>query len=101
MTEQKEEVRELPVLKIKAHEREECAKKVVVSVKVAAVRYPMPKHIVLRVKFKDGSEKVVTAHFVSMYKDYAFYFLRAAHAREVAPLLDQIQEVKAYEEETR
>jgi len=100
MTEQKE-IKEFPVLKIKAHEREECTKKTVVSVKVAAVRYPMPKHIVLRVKLKDGSEKVVIAHFVSMYKDYAFYFLRAAHAREVAPLVDQIQEVKAYEEETQ
>jgi hypothetical protein len=100
MTEQKE-IKELPVLRIKAHEREECAKKAVVSVKVAAAKYPMPKHIILHFRFKDGSEKVVVAHFVSMYKDYAFYFLRAAHAREVAPLVDQIQEVKAYEEEAQ
>ena len=100
MTEQKE-VRELQILKIKMHEREECAKRVVVSVKVAAAKYPMPKHIILRFKFKDGSEKIAEAVFVSMYKDYAYYFLRAAHAREVAPLLNEIQEVKAYEEEAQ
>jgi hypothetical protein len=100
MTEQKE-IREFPVLKIRAHERDECTKKVVVSVKVAAAKYPMPKRIVLRVKLKDGSEKTAEAHFVSMYKDYAYYFLRAAHAREIAPLVDQIQEVKAYEEEVQ
>jgi len=104
MTEQKEVkelqvLKELPVLKVKAHEREDCRKTVVVSVKVAVVKYPMPRHIVLRVKFKDGSEKIVRAYFASMYKDYAYYFLRAAHARELAPALSQIQEVKAYEEE--
>jgi hypothetical protein len=73
----------------------------VVSVKVAAAKYPMPKYITLHIRFKDGSEKVVIAHFVSMYKDYAFYFLRAAHAREIAPLLNEIQEVKAYEEKAQ
>ena len=94
MTEQKE-ARAFQVLKIKAYERK-CTKKAVVSVKVAA-KYPMPKYIVLHFKFKDGSEKFAVARFISMYKNYAYYFLRAAHARKVAPLLNEIQEVMAYE----
>jgi hypothetical protein len=102
MTEQKQQ-KEFPVLKIKTHEREDCMKRVIVSVKVAASKYPMPRRIILRIKLKDGSEKTAVAHFVSMYKDYAYYFLQAAHAREIAPLFNQnqIQEVKAYEEETQ
>jgi hypothetical protein len=91
------EKKEIPVLKIKVQEREDCRKRLIVSVKVAAAKYPMPKRIVLRVKFNNGSEKVVEAHFVSMYHKYAYYFLYAAHAREIAPLMSQIQEVKAYE----
>jgi len=99
MTEQKEETKGIPILKINSYQREGYIKRVVVSVKVAVTKYPMPKRIVLHVKLKDGSEKVVKAHFVSMYKDYAYYFLQAAHARELAPLVSQIQEVHAYEEE--
>ena len=98
MTEQKEETKGIPILKINSYQREGYVKRVVVSVKVAVTKYPMPKRIVLHVKLKDGSEKVVKAHFVSMYKDYAYYFLQAAHARELAPLVSQIQEAKAYEE---
>jgi hypothetical protein len=98
MTEQKQQ-KEFPVLKINAHQREDCMKRVIVSVKVDASKYPMPKRIDLRIRFKDGSEKVVKGHFVSMYKNYAYYFLQAAHAREIAPMIEQIQEAKAYEEE--
>jgi hypothetical protein len=97
MTEQKEKelpVQEFPVLKIRAYEKEECRKRVVVSVKVAAVKYPMPKRITLRIKLKDGSEKIVKGSFVSMYKDYAYYLLQSAHARELVPLFDQIQKVR-------
>ncbi len=93
--------REIPVLKINAQEKEECRRKVVVSVKVAATKYPMPRQIVLRIKLKDGSEKTAKAYFVSMYNNYAYYFLHAAYARELAPLMDQVQEVRAYEEEAQ
>ncbi|MFZ8809257.1 MAG: hypothetical protein ACO2PN_14285 [Pyrobaculum sp.] len=98
MTEQKEETKGIPILKINSYQRRDCTKRVIVSVKVAVTKYPMPKRIALHVKLKDGSEKVANAHFVSMYKDYAYYLLQAAHARELAPLVSQIQEAKAYEE---
>ncbi len=100
MTEQKQQ-KEFPVLKINAQERKDCTKRVIVSVKVAAAKYPMPRRLVLHIKLKDGSEKTAVAHFVSMYKDYAYYFLQAAHAREIAPLVvgQMIEEVKAYEVE--
>lgn len=93
--------REIPVLRIKAHEREECRKRIIVLVKVALTKHLMPKHIVLRIRLKDGSEKIVKASLVSAYNNYAYYSLYAAHARELAPLMDQVQEVRAYEEETQ
>ena len=99
MSEQKEEVKEFRVLRVKAYERKDCRKIVTVLVKVAVAKHPMPKHIILHVKLKDGSEKLARAHFMSMYKNYAYYSLQAAHARELAPLVEQIQEMKAYEEE--
>ncbi len=100
MTEQKQQ-KEFQVLRIKTHEREDCMKRVIVSVKVAMAKYPMPRRIVLHIKLKDGSEKTAVASFVSMYKNYAYYFLHAAYARELAPLVGQIEEVKAYEEEAQ
>ncbi len=95
------EIKEVPILKITATKKKECRKITAVLVKVAAAKHPMPQHIVLHLKFKDGSERVVRAYFASMYRDYAYYFLRAADAKEVAPLVVQIQEAKAYEEETQ
>jgi hypothetical protein len=89
------------VLKIKAYEREECRRRIVVSVKVAVAEHPVPQYIRLYIKFKDGSEKFAMARLISAYNRYAYYFLAAAYAREVAPLVNQIQEVKVYEEETR
>ena len=100
MTEQKEMGRrEIPIVKIKTRERKSCRKIRGITVKVAAVRVPMPKHIVLHVKLKDGSEKVAKAHLVSLYNNYAYYFLYASHVEELMPVIYQIQEVKAYEEE--
>ena len=98
MTEQKE-VREIPVVKIKTREKEACRKTRGVTVKVAVVRVPMPKHIVLYIKLKDGTEKVARAHLVSTYGNYAYYFLYASYVEELMPVFNQIQEVKAYEEE--
>jgi desulfoferrodoxin (superoxide reductase-like protein) len=100
MTEQKETGRkEIPVVKIKTREKETCRKIRGITVKVAAVAYPMPKHIVLHIKLKDGSEKVARAHLVSMYNNYAYYFLYASYVEELMPVFNQIQEVKAYEEQ--
>jgi len=98
MTEQKG-VREIPVVKIKTREKEACRKIRGVTIKVAVVRVPMPKHIVLHIKLKDGTEKVARAHLVSMYNNYAYYFLYASYVEELMPFMNQIQEVKAYEEE--
>jgi hypothetical protein len=95
-TVQKEE--EFKVLKVKAYKRRECRKRVVVSVKVAVPKHPAPRYVKVHIKFKDGSEKVARAHIVSAYSYYAYYFLDAAYAKEVAPKADQIQEVKVYEE---
>jgi hypothetical protein len=95
--ESKEIPMEIPVHKVSMHEKEYCHKRTIVSVKVAAVKYPMPRRILLRVRLKDGSERSAEAHFVSMYNKYAYYFLYAADARELAPLMNQIEEVKAYE----
>jgi desulfoferrodoxin (superoxide reductase-like protein) len=93
--------KEVPVLKVVARKKKECRNVTTVLVKVAAVKHPMPQHIVLRITFKDGTEKIAKAYFSSMYKDYAFYFLYAADAKEVAPRVNQIQAAKAYEEERR
>jgi desulfoferrodoxin (superoxide reductase-like protein) len=90
---------EIPVVKIKTRERESCRKIRGITVKVAAVRFPMPKHIVLYIKLKDGSEKVAKAHLVSIYNNYAYYFLYASYVEELMPLMNQIQEVKAYVEQ--
>jgi len=100
MTEQKEMGRrEIPIAKIKTRERESCRKIRGITVKVAAVAYPMPKHIVLHIKLKDGTEKVAKAHLVSMYNNYAYYFVYPLYVEELMPVINQIQEVKAYEEE--
>jgi hypothetical protein len=101
MMQKSSQEKEVPVLKIVARKRRECRKTTTVLVKVAAKKHPMPQHIILHLKFKDGTEKTVKAYFASMYKDYAFYYLYAADAKEVAPLVKQIQEAKAYEEETQ
>jgi len=110
--EQKEEVKEIPVLGVKTREKEICVKvhrgksrrkickkKRGITVKVAVTRFPMPRRIELRIKLKDGTEKSVKAHLVSTYNNYAFYFPYASQIDELMPLLKQIQEVKAYEEE--
>jgi hypothetical protein len=93
----REEKKEIPVLKIKSYERDVCRKKRNITVKVAVTKFPMPKRITLRVKLKDGSEKIVKAHLVSTYNYYAYYFLNASHVEELMPLMNQIQEIKAYE----
>jgi hypothetical protein len=97
MTEQKE----IPVLKINAREKEVCRKKRGVTVKVAVTQFPMPKRIRLHIKLKDGSEKVAGAHLVSTYNSYAYYFIYASQVDEIMPVVNQIQEVKAYAEETQ
>jgi hypothetical protein len=94
---QKEE-KETEVLMVKAYERRECRNRTVVSVKVAMVKHPPPRRVRLHIKFKDGSEKAAKAHLVSAYSNYAYYYLDAAYARELAPLVGQIQEVRVYEE---
>jgi desulfoferrodoxin (superoxide reductase-like protein) len=97
MTEQKTEI---PVIKIKTRERESCRKTRGVTVKVAAVKFPMPRHIILRIKLKDGTERIAKAHLVSTYNNYAYYFLYASYVDEIMSLINQIQEVKAYEKES-
>ena len=89
------------VLRINSYERRECRKRIVVSVKVAVAEHPVPKHARLHVKFKDGSEEVARAHLVTVYSHYAYYYLDAAYARKIAPLVNKIQEVKIYEEEVQ
>jgi hypothetical protein len=101
MTEQNVTAKEIPVLKIKTREKEACRKTRGVTVKVAAVKFPMPKRIRLHIKLKDGSEKVVWAHLVSTYNNFAYYFLYASYVDEIMPVVNQIQEVKAYEEEAQ
>jgi hypothetical protein len=95
---QKEEKR-FEVLRVKAYTRRECRKRIVVSVKVAVAEHPPPRYVKTRFKFKDGSEKAARAHLISAYSNYAYYFLDAAYAKEVAPLVDQLQEVEVYKEE--
>jgi hypothetical protein len=103
MTEQKETPKEIPVLKINAREKEVCRKKRGITVKVAVTQFPMPKRIRLHIKLRDGSEKVARAHLVSVYGNYAYYFLYATFVDEVMSLIsqNQIQEVKAYAEEAQ
>lgn len=90
--------KEIPVVKIKTREKEICRKTRGITVKVAAVTYPMPKHITLHIKLKDGSEKVARAHLVSVYNNYAYYFLYSVYVDELMPVVNQIQEVRAYKE---
>jgi hypothetical protein len=101
MTEQKEIPKEIPVVKIKTREKETCRKTRGVTVKVAVVTFPMPKRIRLHIKLNDGSEKVVWAHLVSTYNNFAYYFVYASYVEELMPVINQIQEVKAYEEKVQ
>jgi hypothetical protein len=91
--------KEFSVLSFKAYKRKECRRRIIVSIKVAITEHPPPKYVRVHIKFKDGSETVARAHIVSAYYNYAYYFLDSANAKEVAPRIKKVQEMRVYKEE--